>query len=169
MELAGRFAAANHYVIHHRVAREAGLTEVAAVENFHNFAWRDRLPDGSPIIVHRKGATPAGAGVLGIIPGSMGDPGYVVRGRGERHSLNSASHGAGRKMGRRAAINAISKRDRDTYLRERGVTLLGGAIDEAPQAYKDIDTVISAQHELVEIVGRFLPRIVRMADEAGEY
>jgi tRNA-splicing ligase RtcB len=72
-------------------------------------------------------------------------------------------------MGRRAAINAISKRDRDTYLRERGVTLLGGAIDEAPQAYKDIDTVISAQHELVEIVGRFLPRIVRMADEAGEY
>ncbi len=67
------------------------------------------------------------------------------------------------------AINTISKRDRDTYLRERDVTLLGGAIDEAPQVYKDIDAVISAQDELVEILGKFSPRIVRMADEAGEY
>jgi tRNA-splicing ligase RtcB len=169
MELAGRFASANHEVIHQRVQRTAGMSEVVTVENFHNFAWRDQLPDGSPVIVHRKGATPADVGVLGIIPGSMGDPGYVVRGRGEQHALKSASHGAGRKMGRRAAINAISKRDRDTYLRERGITLLGGAIDEAPQAYKDIDAVVSAQDELVEILGKFSPRIVRMADEAGEY
>jgi len=169
MELAGRYASANHEVIHQRVQRAAGLREVAAVANFHNFAWRDQLPDGSPVIVHRKGATPADTGVLGIIPGSMGDPGYVVRGRGEPNALQSASHGAGRKMGRRVALNSISKRDRDTYLRERGVILLGGAIDEAPQVYKDIDAVISAQDELVEILGKFFPRIVRMADEAGEY
>jgi tRNA-splicing ligase RtcB len=169
MELAGRFASANHEVIHQRVQRAAGLREVVAVENFHNFAWRERLADGSEGIVHRKGATPAGAGVLGVIPGSMGDAGYVVRGRGDAQALNSASHGAGRKMGRRAALNAISKRDRDAYLRERGVTLLGGGMDESPQAYKDIEAVIAAQDELVEVIGKFTPRIVRMADEAGEY
>jgi tRNA-splicing ligase RtcB (3'-phosphate/5'-hydroxy nucleic acid ligase) len=169
MELAGRYASANHEVIHQRVQRAAGLCEVASVENHHNFAFREQLVDGSEAIVHRKGATPAGVGVLGVIPGSMGDAGYVVRGRGDAQALNSASHGAGRKMGRRAAINAISKRDRDSYLRERGVTLLGGGIDESPQAYKDIEAVIAAQDELVEVIGKFTPRIVRMAEEAGEY
>jgi tRNA-splicing ligase RtcB len=169
MELAGRFASANHEVIHQRVQRAADLREVVAVENHHNYAWRERLADGSEGIVHRKGATPAGVGVLGVIPGSMGDAGYVVRGRGDAQALNSASHGAGRKMGRRAAFNAISKRDRDAYLRERGVTLLGGGMDESPQAYKDIEAVIAAQDELVEVIGKFTPRIVRMADEAGEY
>jgi tRNA-splicing ligase RtcB len=169
MELAGRFASANHNVIHRRVARAAGLEEVAVVENFHNFADREALPDGSPVIVHRKGATPAGTGVLGIIPGSMGDAGYVVRGKGDASSLNSAAHGAGRRMSRRAALATITKTVRDSYLRERGVTLLGGALDESPQAYKNIDAVIAAQDELVEVIGRFTPRVVRMADEAGEY
>jgi tRNA-splicing ligase RtcB len=169
MELAGRFASANHYVIHHRVAREAGLEEMAVVENHHNYAWLVTLPDGTPVIVHRKGATPAGLGVLGVIPGSMGDAGYVVRGRGADRALNSASHGAGRRLSRRAAFDAISKAARDQYLRERGVTLLGGGLDESPQAYKDIEAVIAAQDELVEVIGKFTPRIVRMADEAGEY
>jgi tRNA-splicing ligase RtcB len=168
MELAGRFASANHAIIHQRVASAAGLKEIAHVENHHNFAWRETLADGSDVIVHRKGATPAGVGVLGVIPGSMGDPGYVVRGRGVASSINSASHGAGRKMGRRAALGVITKLMRDRYLQERGVTLLGGGLDEAPQAYKDIETVIAAQSELVEIVGQFAPRIVRMADEAGD-
>jgi tRNA-splicing ligase RtcB (3'-phosphate/5'-hydroxy nucleic acid ligase) len=169
MEMAGRFASANHSVIHHRVAREAGLEEMAAVENHHNFAWLEALPDGTPVIVHRKGATPAGPGVLGVIPGSMGDAGYVVRGKGADRALNSASHGAGRRLSRRTAFDSISKATRDAYLRERGVTLLGGGIDESPQAYKDIEAVIAAQDELVEVIGRFTPRIVRMADEAGEY
>ncbi len=169
MELAGRFASANHHVIHHRVARAVGLEEIAVVENFHNFAHRELLPNGSSAIVHRKGATPAGKGILGVIPGSMGDPGYVVRGLGNETSLQSASHGAGRAMSRRAALNGISKKTRNTYLQSRGVTLLGGAIDESPQAYKDIETVMAAQQELVEVIGKFTPRIVRMADEAGEY
>jgi tRNA-splicing ligase RtcB len=169
MELAGRFASANHNVIHHRVAKAAGLTEALVVENHHNFAWSEKLSDGRNVIVHRKGATPAGAGVLGIIPGSMGDAGYVVRGRGVGASLESASHGAGRLMSRKAALNSIARSTRDEYLRERGVTLLGGGMDEAPQAYKPIDTVIAAQHDLVDVIGKFMPRIVRMADEAGEY
>ncbi|WKZ38078.1 MAG: RtcB family protein [Anaerolineales bacterium] len=169
MELAGRFASANHYIIHKRVAAAVGLKETAVVENHHNFAWREKLPDGREVIVHRKGATPAGVGVLGVIPGSMGDAGYVVRGRGVSESLESASHGAGRQMSRKAALNSISKRERDEYLKERGVTLLGGGIDESPQAYKPIDEVIAAQGDLVEILGKFTPRIVRMADETGKY
>jgi tRNA-splicing ligase RtcB len=168
MELAGRFASANHYIIHHRVAEAVGLKEAAVVENHHNFAWREKLPDGREVIVHRKGATPAGVGVLGVIPGSMGDAGYLVRGLGVAESLTSASHGAGRLMSRKAALNAISKSTRDDYLKERGVTLLGGGMDESPQAYKPIDTVIAAQHDLVEVIGKFSPRIVRMADEAGD-
>ncbi len=169
MELAGRFAAANHAVIHSRVAKAAGVKEVASVENHHNFAWKETMADGSEAVVHRKGATPAGEGVLGIIPGSMGDPGFVVRGKGKIESLNSASHGAGRKMGRKAAINSLTKGERDRYLQERGVKLLGGGLDEAPQAYKDIHGVIAAQSDLVTVLGQFTPRIVRMADEAGDY
>ncbi len=174
MELAGRFAAANHELIHRRVARAAGLREAASVENFHNFAWRERIANpshpafGMDVIVHRKGATPAGPGVLGIIPGSMGDPGYVVRGRGTAASLSSASHGAGRAMGRRVASETITKAMRDAYLKERGVVLLGGSVDESPQAYKPIEHVIAAQSDLVDILGSFQPRLVRMADEPDD-
>ncbi|HEX8982888.1 MAG TPA: RtcB family protein [Ktedonobacterales bacterium] len=168
MELAGRFASANHYTIHRRVAAAVGLKEVAVVENHHNYAWREALPDGTEVIVHRKGATPASSDTLGIIPGSMGDAGYVVRGRGAAASLNSASHGAGRRMSRRAALNSVSRSARDTYLRERGVTLLGGGVDESPQVYKDIETVIAAQADLIDVLGKFTPRIVRMADEPGD-
>lgn len=167
MELAGRFASANHAVIHHRVAKAAGVQEIAAVENHHNFAWRE-IVNGEEAIVHRKGATPAGEGVFGVIPGSMGDAGYVVQGRGLASSLNSASHGAGRKLSRRAANNSITKTERDKYLAARGVKLLGGGLDESPQAYKDIEAVVAAQSDLVKIVGRFSPRIVRMADEPGD-
>lgn len=167
MELAGRFASANHYIIHQRVARAMGLKEAAVVENHHNFAWREKV-EGRDVIVHRKGATPAGEGVLGVIPGSMGDAGYVVRGKGVERSLSSASHGAGRKMSRTVAIKSISRATRDEYLKERGVTLLGGGIDESPQAYKHIDDVIAAQDDLVDIIGKFTPKVVRMADEPGD-
>jgi tRNA-splicing ligase RtcB len=169
MELAGRFASANHAIIHRRVAEAVGLKEAAVVENHHNFAWTQQMPDGKTVIVHRKGATPAGAGMLGVIPGSMGDAGYLVRGRGAGASLDSASHGAGRLMSRTAALGSISKSARDQYLKERGVTLLGGGLDESPQAYKPIEKVIAAQQELVDVIGKFSPRIVRMADESGDF
>lgn len=164
MNLAGRYAAANHAVIHERVAEALRLTPVASVENHHNFAWEETLADGTPVIVHRKGATPAGKGVLGVIPGSMADSGYLVRGKGHPDSINSASHGAGRKLGRREAIRKIKPQTWEKYLRTRNITLLGGSLDEAPQAYKSIEQVMAAQSDLVEIVARFEPRIVRMAD-----
>lgn len=165
MELAGRFAAANHEVIHHAVADEANLTELVVVENHHNYAWKQEV-EGRQLVVHRKGATPAGPGVLGVIPGSMGDPGFIVRGRGSEEALNSASHGAGRAMGRREAQRRLTREKRDQYLKERGVTLLGGGLDESPQAYKRIEAVMAAQSDLVDVVGVFRPRIVRM-DKGG--
>ena len=108
MSLMGDFAAANHEIIHARVARHLSAEVLAGVENHHNFAWRERHGDRD-VVVHRKGATPAGVGVLGVIPGSMATPGFVVRGRGSAASLESASHGAGRVMSRTAARAAASR------------------------------------------------------------
>lgn len=166
MELAGKFASANHEIIHQRVSKSAGLKPIAVVENHHNFAWKETFVDEQgqtrDVIVHRKGATPAGVGVLGVIPGSMADPGYLVRGRGHNSALNSASHGAGRQYSRRKATELITKTERNRYLKERGVTLIGAGMDESPQAYKNIDQVINAQLDLVEIVAKFTPRIVIM-------
>jgi tRNA-splicing ligase RtcB len=167
MELMGRYAAANHAVIHAHMARALGVEVMLDIENHHNFAWRERhvLPDGSEaeVIVHRKGATPAGAGVLGIIPGSMGTPGFVVRGRGVAASLNSAAHGAGRRMSRTKAKEMFTWDVARAFLRERQVTLLSAGLDEVPMAYKDIDEVMAAQSDLVEPLARFEPRLVKMA------
>ena len=115
------------------------------------------------VIVHRKGATPAGAGVLGIIPGSMASPGFVVSGRGNPDSLNSASHGAGRAMSRKAANERFNWKDVNRLLRERGVTLISAGLDEVPMAYKNIREVMAAQSDLVTVLGQFDPKLVKMA------
>lgn len=161
MNLAGRYALANHDLIHARLARALGVKPAASVGNSHNLAWRQEV-GGRSLIVHRKGATPAERGQLGLIPGSMADPGFVVRGLGNPDALASASHGAGRQLGRKAAANTLVKKDVQAYLRERGVTLIGGGIDEAPQAYKRIENVIARQSDLVDVVASFTPRVVRM-------
>jgi len=105
--------------------------------------------NGKEVIVHRKGATPAGVGVLGVIPGSMATPGFVVRGRGNAPSLNSASHGAGRTMSRTAAKEKFRWSHVKPTLEAAGVTLLSAGIDEVPGSYKDIHTVMEAQADLV--------------------
>jgi tRNA-splicing ligase RtcB (3'-phosphate/5'-hydroxy nucleic acid ligase) len=167
MELMGRYAAANHALIHAHIARALGVEVLLDLENHHNYAWRERhqLPDGTEreVIVHRKGATPAGAGVLGIIPGSMGTPGYVVRGKGSPASLNSAAHGAGRRMSRTRAKEMFTWDMAQKFLRARNVTLLSAGLDEVPMAYKDIEEVMAAQQDLVEPLARFEPRLVKMA------
>jgi tRNA-splicing ligase RtcB len=167
MELMGRYAAANHELIHRHVSRTLGVDVRLDIENHHNFAWRERhrLPDGTEaeVIVHRKGATPAGAGVLGVIPGSMATPGYIVRGRGSEASLKSAAHGAGRRMSRTAAKAQFTWDAAQRFLKERQVTLLSAGLDEVPMAYKDIEQVMSAQDDLVERLARFEPRLVKMA------
>lgn len=162
MSLAGDYAAACHEHIHQRVAKALGHKPVARVANHHNFAWRERLADGRPVVVHRKGATPAGAGVLGIIPGSMTAPGYLVRGRGHAAALASAAHGAGRRLSRTRAKAELGEADLRRTLAEHGVELIGGGLDEAPMAYKDMGAVMASQRELVDVLGTFTPKIVRM-------
>ncbi|MBX3407397.1 MAG: RtcB family protein [Phycisphaeraceae bacterium] len=166
MNLMGEYAAANHECIHRHVATRLGATIVAGVENHHNFAWLEThdLGEGpEEVVVHRKGATPAGEGSLGVIPGSMASPTFIVRGRAGPESLRSASHGAGRIMSRTQAKKTLNWHDVNRELRERGVELLSAGIDEAPDAYKDIHEVMRAQHDLVEPIARFEPRLVKMA------
>ena len=162
MELMGEFASANHQVIHREMVRALKCKSLAKVENHHNFAWREQH-DGRELIVHRKGATPASAGVLGVIPGSMASPGFVVRGKGCGASLESAAHGAGRVMSRTQAKQSFTWSGTKKLLAERGVTLLSAGLDEVPGVYKDITKVMAAQGDLVEIIARFDPKIVKMA------
>lgn len=166
MNLAGDYASACHEIIHDKLTKAVGGTVLARVENHHNFAWKETL-NGEDVLVHRKGATPAGKGVLGIIPGSMTAPGFLVRGKGEAASINSASHGAGRQMSRTAAIKNITKQEMRQILKDHDVTLIGAGLDEAPMAYKDINKVMAAQQGLVDVVARFTPKMVRMADDGS--
>jgi tRNA-splicing ligase RtcB (3'-phosphate/5'-hydroxy nucleic acid ligase) len=163
MNLAGDYASANHHEIHAKIAKAISRKPLLMVENHHNFAWKEKF-EGKDVLVHRKGATPAGINDLGIIPGSMTAPGFVVRGLGNEAAINSASHGAGRVMSRTAALNSITKNALNKVLNEHGIELIGGDLDEAPMVYKDINQVISAQTELVKVLAKFTPKIVRMAD-----
>jgi len=164
MNLALDYASACHEDIHNRIEKYLGTKRIATVENHHNFAAKE-IHDGVEYIVHRKGATPASNGEMGIIPGTMADFGYLVSGLGDPDSLSSASHGAGRAMSRTIAKNTFSGKYAKDYLKERGITLLGGGVDEHPEAYKKIDEVMSRQTELVKAIGRFHPKVVRMADD----
>lgn len=167
MNLMGRYSAANHWLIHNQISRELRLEPAATVENHHNFAWLEEHA-GRPLFVHRKGATPAADGELGIIPGSMGTAAYVVSGLGSGESLCSASHGAGRKMSRAQAKKAFNYVHEWLRLfEEEGITVLGGAADELPAAYKNIEEVMTAQSDLVRKEARFLPKIVLMAGKPG--
>ncbi|RAJ76758.1 tRNA-splicing ligase RtcB [Chitinophaga dinghuensis] len=166
MNLAGDYASACHEVIHQKITVALGAQVLARVENHHNFAWKEQL-NGEEVIVHRKGATPAGKGVMGIIPGSMTAAGFLVRGNGATAAINSASHGAGRQMSRTQATKSIDTKGFQALLDKADVTLLGGGRDEAPIAYKDIFAVMQAQTDLVDIVAQFSPKMVRMADDGS--
>jgi tRNA-splicing ligase RtcB len=166
MELMGQYAAANHACIHRHIAENLGAQVLLDLENHHNFAWKEKhMIDGveREVIVHRKGATPAGAGVLGIIPGSMASPGFVVSGKGNPESLDSASHGAGRAMSRKAANEKFNWKDVNRFLKQQGVTLISAGLDEVPMAYKNIRDVMKAQSDLVTVLGEFMPKLVKMA------
>jgi tRNA-splicing ligase RtcB (3'-phosphate/5'-hydroxy nucleic acid ligase) len=163
MNLAGDYAKACHDTIHKNVLRALGEKPLAMIENHHNFAWKEQI-DGREMVVHRKGATPAKKGEWGIIPGSMATRGFIVQGKGETASLQSAAHGAGRKMSRSLAKSNVSHSELKRVLAQNEVTLIGGGLDESPHAYKDIEMVMKAQKSLVEVVGTFQPRIVRMAE-----
>lgn len=162
MELMGKYSSANHEIIHDSVLNYLGEEILCFVENHHNFAFKEKIGNRE-CIVHRKGATPANKGVLGVIPGSMATPGFIVRGKGNELSINSAAHGAGRKMSRRAAKKQLEFRDLNKFLKQKQVTLISAGLDEAPMAYKDIEEIMDQQKDLVEIIARFDPMLVKMA------
>jgi tRNA-splicing ligase RtcB len=165
MTLAGDYAKACHERIHANLLKAVGIKPVMVIENHHNFAWKDTLADGREVVVHRKGATPAHTGELGIIPGSITTPAYVVKGRGTDNSLFSASHGAGRAMSRQKAKESMTVSGMKKMLANADVELIGGSVEENPLAYKNIETVMQSQKELVDIQGKFIPRIARMNKE----
>jgi tRNA-splicing ligase RtcB len=162
MQLMGRYASANHSLIHLHISKALKAKPILDIENHHNFAWKENH-FGEDVIVHRKGATPAGAGEIGIIPGSMATPGYICRGKGNVDSMNSAAHGAGRAMSRKAAKRSFTWSAARKLLREHDVVLISAGLDEVPMSYKDIDTVMAAQTDLVDTVARFDPKLVKMA------
>lgn len=126
-------------------------THVEAVNCHHNYVQKERH-FGKDVLVTRKGAVSAREGELGIIPGSMGAKSFIVRGRGNPESFNSCSHGAGRTMSRNEAKRRFSLEDQVKATEGVECRKDEGVIDEIPMAYKDIEAVMKAQEELVEVV-----------------
>jgi tRNA-splicing ligase RtcB (3'-phosphate/5'-hydroxy nucleic acid ligase) len=133
----------------------------------HNFAQIEEH-QGRSLVVHRKGATSAVEGQLGIIPGSMGAPSYIVRGKGNPLSFNSCSHGAGRLMSRKAARKLVTESTFQSALEGTYSKPSMGYADEAPQAYKDIRAVIERQQDLVEIAHTLRPIITIKGDSRAK-
>lgn len=159
MELMGEYAQANHHLIHQEFVKRIGLDRAYLFfENHHNFAWRE---DG--LVVHRKGATPARLGQYGIIPGSVADYAYLVQGRGNRASLFSASHGAGRNFSRTEAIKQFDASASNKRMAEWGVLAHGVAQDESFHAYKPMSQVMPNQEGiLVDVKAVLQPAVVLM-------
>ena len=155
---AQKFAALNREVMMRRVIEAAKIiidksfqSHVEAVNCHHNYVQKEQH-FGEEVYVTRKGAVSARKGQLGIIPGSMGARSYIVRGRGNPQSFDSCSHGAGRTMSRNEAKRRFTLEDHRAATAGVECRKDKGVIDEIPMAYKDIDAVMAAQHDLVEVV-----------------
>lgn len=164
MELMGDYAKANHDLIHEHFAKAAGLQIKHCVWNRHNYAWID-----GDDVVHRKGATPAEEGRLGIIPGSSGTSSYLVRGLGNEDSLYSSSHGAGRWVSRTQAKKDHDEAAYRQHMKENDILHFGLSPDETYQAYKDIEMVMSLQEGvLLNSIARLTPRVVIMGGKSDD-
>ncbi|MDP9365465.1 MAG: RtcB family protein [Chloroflexota bacterium] len=133
----------------------------------HNFA-RSEAVSGRDLTIHRKGATSADAGDLGIIPGSMGSPSFIVRGKGNEESLKSCSHGAGRRMGRNAAKKTITEAEFAASLEGTYSRPSAAYLDEAPAAYKDVERVVARQSDLVDVVHTLRPIVTLKGDSRAK-
>ena len=146
-----------------RISSPDGGENHEVINIHHNFAALESH-GGQDVMVHRKGATQARLGQLGIIPGSMGTSSYIVRGKGNPDSLESCSHGAGRQMGRKAAKRQISTAAFAESISTTHSTPSGKYLDEAPGAYKDIDIVIARQADLIDVVHQLRPIMTLKGD-----
>lgn len=185
MELAGQYAYAGREWVVRKVVDQIGGKELDLVHNHHNYAWRETHDDEEFIVV-RKGATPAFPGQRGFIGGSMGDDAVIVQGASpepgseleqiQSESLYSTVHGAGRVMSRTAARGKIrwktgeiispglvSPEMMHSWVREKGVVLRGGGLDESPHAYRRLPDVLAAQGDTIEVLHTLRPLIVVMA------
>lgn len=192
MSLAGRYAYAGREWVARKVVALLGGREMELVHNHHNFSWRE-THDGEELIVVRKGATPAFPGQTGFVGGSMGDDAVIVRGTpdpsddvaaAQRLALYSTVHGAGRVMSRTAAAGKRNRRTGEVvspgrvtpemmtaWIRERGVVLRGGGLDESPHVYRRLPDVLAAQEGTIEVLHTLRPLVVVMAgaDERDPY
>jgi tRNA-splicing ligase RtcB (3'-phosphate/5'-hydroxy nucleic acid ligase) len=157
------FAFANRKLMMNRICQIIGTETNAAffpmINIAHNYARRENH-FGKNVIVHRKGATSAKEGEIGIIPGSQGASSYIVVGKGNPESFASCSHGAGRKMGRKEAKATLNLEEEKRKMEEKGIlhTIRGkDDLDEAPGSYKDIDIVMAEQANLVDIKVKLTP------------
>jgi len=157
------FARANRFLMMETVQdimeRKLNCEFESALDIHHNYASLE-MHYGNNYWIHRKGATAAEKGLLGIIPGSQGSPTYIVKGRGNESSFSSCSHGAGRKMGREVAKKTLKLDEQTALLDSMGImhSVRGVRdLDEAPGAYKDIDAVMALQQDLVSIENKLIP------------
>lgn len=180
IELGGLYAYAGREWVVEKVRQIIGGEVTFSVHNHHNFAWRE-THGGKDMWVVRKGATPAFPGQYGFVGGSMGDNAVILRGvdtEASAAALYSTIHGAGRVMSRMEARGKVNRKtgevvraprvDRGewlTWLSEKGVTLIGGDLDEAPQAYRRLPDVLAAHDGTIEIVETLRPFGVIMAGE----
>ena len=184
MNLAGRYAYTGREWVARKVVSIIGGSEMELVHNHHNFAWPE-VHDGDELVVVRKGATPAMPGQKGFVGGSMGDDAVIVQGTMtaeddilalQRVALFSTVHGAGRVMSRTEAAGKRNRRSgkvikpgkvtpemMNDWVREKGVVLRGGGLDESPHAYRRLPDVLSAQRGTVEVLHTLRPLIVVMA------
>lgn len=166
MALVGKYALANHQLIHRHFAQAAGLTPRFTLWNRHNYAWLD---EETGEVIHRKGATPAERGVLGIIPGSSGTASYVVEGLGNEESIFSSSHGAGRFFSRSEARRRHDEAAFRSHMAREDILHRGLAPDETLQAYKDIEMVMDVQDGvLVRRLAKLTPRVVLMGGASDD-
>ena len=164
MNLMGRYAQANHHLIHDSFIARTNIPSLGRIENHHNFAWLE-----DDMVVHRKGATPAAKGQIGIIPGSSGTASFLVEGLGNPESLNSSSHGAGRPFSRSEAKRRHDEESFRKHWTETGTLYDNVSADETYQAYKDIERVIAIQDgSLVRVVARMFPEIVVMGGRSDD-
>jgi tRNA-splicing ligase RtcB len=182
MSLAGRYAYAGREWVARKVVSILGGRELELIHNHHNFAWRE-IHGGEPLVVVRKGATPAFPGQLSFVGGSMGDDSVILRGAADdsdeqRASLYSTVHGAGRVMSRTKARGKVNRRTGEVkvpgvldwsmlheWLGRKRVILRGGGLDEAPQVYRRLPDVLAAQGPTIDVVHRLTPIVVVMAGE----
>jgi tRNA-splicing ligase RtcB (3'-phosphate/5'-hydroxy nucleic acid ligase) len=184
MSLAGEYAYAGREWVARKVVSLLDGQEQELVHNHHNFAWRERHDDRDVIVV-RKGATPAFPGQKGFIGGSMGDDAVIVQGASapgspvetlQREALFSTVHGAGRVMSRTEAAGkrnwrtgkvlkpgVVSPEMMQSWIRDKGVILRGGGLDESPHAYRRLPSVLDAQSGTIEVLHTLRPLIVVMA------